>query len=139
MVVKHANKTQVKDIYNNTLEEKFTKNISDLIHLLVRQNFSNFSFLNKSKTVKFLSDSFNCKSWWKKLIFRIDQWRQLSKFSWPNILIAIAMTAAANFEFCLIKKGAAMLFCPNRIVGKISIFSPTAVSQLLTMAVCGEK
>ena len=24
MVVKHANKTQVKDMYNNTLEEKFT-------------------------------------------------------------------------------------------------------------------
>ena len=44
MVVKHANKTQVKDIYNNTLEEKFTKNISDLMHLLVIQNFSNVGF-----------------------------------------------------------------------------------------------
>ena len=31
-----------------------------------------------------------------------------------------------------------LLFFPNHIVGKISIFSPTLVAQLLTIAVCGQ-
>ena len=85
----------------------------------------------------------------KKRIFRIFakvfqahqiQYREFALL--PNTVITITITVAANFEFCWIRNMRCyfvpLLFFPNHIVGKISIFSPTLVAQLLTIAVCGQ-